>query len=92
MWWRKLEKRFLLEQNKLKGKMAENLAAMELMMQGYKVRKVHKGKDFEAIKVDPFTGKIVDRKFVEVKAGNSRLSEAQKRSKRRSKKYEVWRY
>ena len=93
MWFNKLKKRIILEQNKLKGKLAEDFAAMQLMLQGYEVRKVHKGKDFEAIKRDFFTGKIIDRKNVEVKAGPyARLSKAQKRSKARSKKYEVWRF
>ena len=92
MWFNKLWKRIILEQNKFKGKLAEDLAAMQLMLQGYEVRKVHKGKDFEAIKVDPFTGEIIDEKFIEVKTGNSPLSKTQKRSKARSKKYEVWRF
>ena len=92
MWLDKLRKRIILEQNKFKGKLAEDLAAMQLMIEGYEVRKVHKGKDFVAVKRDFFTGEIIDRKFVEVKAGNSQLSEAQRRSKARSKKYEIWRF
>jgi len=92
MWLDKLRKRIILEQNKLKGKLAEDFAAMQLMLQGYEVRKVHKGKDFVAVKRDFFTGKIIDRKYIEVKTGNSKLSKSQKRSKARSKNYEVWRF
>ncbi len=62
------------------------------MLEGYEVRRVHKGKDFEAIKRDFFTDEIIDRKFVDDKTGISQLSEAQKRSKTRSKKYKVWRF
>ena len=87
----KLRKRLILENNKFRANMAENITELTLAMQGYRVRKVHKGKDFIAEMVNPFTGEVIERKYVEVKTGPfARLSEAQKRSKARSKNYEVW--
>lgn len=87
-------KRARLALNKTKGKVAETFAIIDLAARGYIVeKKIHKGGDFVAIKRDLITGKVIDRKIVEVKAGGSRLSPAQEKLKRRMKRrYMVLRY
>lgn len=77
-----------LATNKLKGKMAEDTCALDHTLQGHEVKRIHKGGDFI----------IRDRHgnttIVEVKTGNAKLSDAQKRKKDRmgNRRYKVERY
>jgi len=73
-----------------KGRAAEDQVEMELRMEGFdQVDTVREGADFHAKKHDSLTGDVIEEKKVEVKSGNSRLTERQRREKRRSDNYEV---
>ena len=69
--------------------MAEDSFEMNMRLQGYDVKKIHKGGDFVVRK-----GRRGKPVTYEVKSGDSQLSEAQKRKKRRlgKKRYKVVRY
>lgn len=75
--------------NQRKGQMAEEQAKMDWAMSGYEIEDVHEGADFIARRRDPFTGRIQEEQKVEVKSGNSRLTERQRREKRKSDNYVV---
>jgi len=85
----KEQKRGRIRWNRRKGKAAENQVEMELQMEGYEVERTHEGSDFHAKRRNPFTGEVVEEKDIEVKSGNARLSERQKRERERSDNYEV---
>ena len=73
-----------------KGRAAENQVEMELRMEGFdQVEPVDEGADYHAKKHDLLTGDVIEEKKVEVKSGNSQLTERQKKEKRRSENYEV---
>lgn len=82
-----------LQGNRFRGRLAEDQTRMSYALSGHDVRKVHKGADFVCQKRDIW-GNPVGRSFkVEVKTGNSRLSEAQEKEKRRmGSRYRVERY
>ena len=42
MWFDRLRKRIILEENKLKGKLAEDFAAMQLVLEGMKLEEFTK--------------------------------------------------
>lgn len=88
---RKARNRERIRRNVRKGKAAEDQVRMELQLQGYDVKRTGKGSDFCARKRDLFTGKIIDKKFIEVKSGKAKLSELQKKTKRKKgkKNYKV---
>lgn len=74
--------------NKMKGRMAEDSFEMSMRLQGYEVQKIHEGGDFVVRK-----GRRGKPTTYEVKTGDSELSEAQKKKKRRlGKRYKVVRY
>lgn len=85
----KERKRDRMRRNRRKGKAAEDMVATELLMEGYEVEPVHEGADFHAKRRDLLTGEVIEEKKVEVKSGNARLSEKQRRERRRSDNYEV---
>lgn len=73
--------------------MAEDWFALTQRLQGHEVRKIHKGGDFVVQRRDFFGRKIGRPETHEIKTGDSQLSPAQKRMKRRlGKKYKVDRY
>ena len=73
--------------------MSEDWFALTQRLQGYEVKKIHKGGDFVVQKRDPFGRKRGKPETYEIKTGDSQLSEAQKRKKRRlGKRYKVVRY
>ena len=76
------------ERNRRKGKAAEDIVETELIMEGYEVERVDEGADFHARREDLFTGEVEEKK-VEVKSGNSGLTERQRKEKRMSDNYEV---
>ena len=77
------------EKNHRKGEAAERQVRMELAMEGYgEIEDVTEGADFEARRRNMWTGEIEETQ-VEVKAGNSQLTDRQRREKERSDNYEV---
>jgi len=89
----KFSKRVTLSNNRMRGRTAEGIFAMEHTFQGDDVKKIHKGGDFVVQKKD-FLGRKIGRPTThEIKTGHSKLSEAQKRRKRQLKgRYKVNRY
>lgn len=87
-------KRQTLASNRMKGKMAEDSFHLEQNLQGNDCRKIHKGGDFVVQKRDFFGNKVGKPTVHEIKTGNSKLSDAQKRKKARlgNKRYKVERY
>jgi hypothetical protein len=74
--------------NKMRGRMAEDSFEMSQRLQGREVRKIHKGGDFVVRK-----GGRDKPTTYEIKTGDSELSEAQERKKRRlGRRYKVVRY
>ena len=79
--------------NKWRGRMSEDWFALTQRLQGHEVRKIHKGGDFVVQKRDIYGRKRGKPEIHEVKTGDSKLSPAQKRKKRRlGKRYKVDRY
>lgn len=74
-----------LDSNRFKGKIGESVVALSYMARGYEVEETGAGSDFRVRRRDPFTGRVVESKFVEVKTGSSRLSRLQMKMKRRGK-------
>jgi hypothetical protein len=81
-------KRDTLANNRARGRAAEDQVRFEYELQGYEMRKTHTGRDFVATRRDIFTGKVVERRNVEVKSGNAQLSDRQ-REKRKKGNYKV---
>lgn len=75
--------------NQHKGRVAEEQAKMDYTLSGYDIEDVHEGADFIARRRDPFTGRVEKKKKVEVKSGNSALTERQRQEKRNSDNYVV---
>jgi hypothetical protein len=89
----KMNKRYTLANNRVRGKMAEDNFALGQRLQGNDCKKIHKGGDFVVQKRDFFGNKVGKPVVHEIKTGNSQLSEAQKRKKARlGSKYKVDRY
>lgn len=72
------------ERVRQQGKDGESQVRMKWELQGYEVERTGRGHDFYARKRDPFTGKVIDSKYIEAKNGeNARLSPLQKKMKRK---------
>ena len=85
---RRASQSMTLALNVMKGRMAEDSFEMSQRLQGHDVKKTHKGGDFVVRR-----GKRGKPITYEIKTGDSRLSEAQTRKKRRlGKRYKVIRY
>lgn len=69
-------------ENRYYGKEAEEQARREYELNGYEVEKIHRGGDLKVRKRDWLTGKKGKPTIVEVKSGNSKLSDLQKKRKR----------
>lgn len=87
------KKAFTLKTNKMTGERGEIAFKIDQRLQGHDVKKVHKGRDFVEQKKD-FWGRKKGNPFsVEVKTGNAKLSDAQKKRKKKEKgSYKVVRY
>jgi len=86
---RKQKKRETLEDNRTRGRSAERQAAVSSYMNGYEVERTGHGSDFRITKREPFTGKVIERKLVEVKSGKAKLSDLQRKTKKKKSNYKV---
>lgn len=86
---KKLKKRLVLEENRIKGRLAEDIVKTRYFLSGYEVERTGKGHDFRVRKRDIFTGRVIESKLVEVKSGNAELSELQHKMKKRKSNYRV---
>ncbi len=88
------KKAFTLKANKMRGERAEIAFKIDQRLQGHDVKKVHKGRDFVEQKKDFLTGKNIGKPFsVEVKTKKAKLSDAQKKRKKKEKRsYKVARF
>ena len=80
---KKQVKRDILEENRRKGRAAEDTVRFQYEIQGWQVEKTNKGPDFRMKRPNYFTGKT-EYKKVEVKSGNAHLSEYQKKVRKKS--------
>ena len=80
---KKQARRDTLADNRARGRAAEDQVRFEYEISGYEMRKTHTGRDFVATRRDMFTGKVVERRNVEVKSGNARLSDRQQEKKKK---------
>ena len=69
-------------ENQSQGRQGEEQARREYEFSGHEVERTGKGHDLKVTKRDLLTGKKGKPKYVEVKTGNSKLSELQKKKKR----------
>lgn len=83
-------KREVLEENRRRGKAAEESFRMGAALRGEEVERVPHGRDYIVRKRNIFTGKIQRTTHVEVKSSpTAPLSKLQKRTKRKKSNYKV---
>jgi hypothetical protein len=90
----KVLRRFNLSTRRTKGNIARDRFAFDQAMQGHDCMKIREDGDFVVQKRDFFGNEIGEPAIVEVKTGNSPLSEAQQKRKRQlgRSRYKVVRY
>ncbi|HIJ98487.1 TPA: hypothetical protein H1005_00905 [archaeon] len=88
---KKQKKRDVLEQNKMKGRYAEDMAALNLATQGYEVERTGRGHDFKVRKRDILTGRVTETGYREIKSGRASLSKLQRKTKKKKSNYRVMR-
>ncbi len=81
--------REVIEENRRKGKAAEDSYAMRARLSGYEVERTGKGHDFRVRKRDPFTGRVTYSGVREIKSGNAKLSKLQQKTRRKQSNYKV---
>ena len=86
---KKQKKRERLAVNRAKGRAGEEIVVSRYVLSGYEVERTGKGHDFRVRRRDPFTGRVVESKLVEVKTGKAKLSKLQKRTKKKKSNYKV---
>ncbi len=87
---KKERKRAIIRENQRRGRMAEDIVKMNYILRGYEVERTGKGHDFRVRRRDLLTGRVIETKVIEVKAGkNARLSKLQQRTKKRKSNYKV---
>ena len=88
-----LNKRFIIAKNWLTGKLGEMNLESDVSLEGHDIKKVHEGRDFVVQKKKSYTDRNIGKPMeIEVKTGDAKLSEAQKREKKRlGKRYKVYR-
>jgi len=74
-------RRRISRENHRKGKAAEEVVTQRYQLLGYEVVRTGRGHDYKATKRD-LMGKVVDAVYIEVKYGDSPLSELQWESRR----------
>jgi hypothetical protein len=83
---KKQRKRDTLEDNRQRGRMGEDMVAMQYAMSGYEVDRTHpRGADMRVRRRDPFTGRVTSSRLVEVKTGDSQLSPLQRRVRKKKR-------
>jgi hypothetical protein len=87
-------RRFIQSGKRAKGRIAKDRFAFDQAMQGHDCTKIREGGDFVIQKRDFFGNKVGEPTVFEVKTGNSKLTEAQEKRKRRlgASRYKVVRY
>ena len=90
IWGRKKSKkqvrRETIARNRERGRMGEDLVAMKYAMSGYEVDRTHpKGADMTVRRRDPFTGRVISTRRVEVKTGSAKLSPLQEKIRKKKK-------
>ena len=90
----KVARRFALSTRRVKGRIAKDRFAFDQTMQGHDCEKICKDGDFIVQKRDFLGNKIGEPTIIEVKTGNSPLSEAQRKRKHQfgRNRYKVVRY
>ena len=68
--------------------MGEYEGKINYMVRGYTMKRAPKGQDFIAERTNILTGEK-EKRFVEVKTGNAKLSKLQMKNKRKKKNYDV---
>jgi hypothetical protein len=76
-------RRFAQSNRRVKGIIAKDRFAFDQAMQGHDCKKIHDGGDFVVQKRDFFGNKVGEPTVFEVKTGNSTLTEAQEKRKRK---------
>lgn len=69
-------RRRISQENQRKGKAAEEIVRQHYQLRGYEVTRTGRGHDFKAVKRD-LQGRIIDVVYIEVKYGDSQLSDVQ---------------
>ena len=82
-------KREVIEENRRRGKAAEDSYVMKARLSGYEVERTGKGHDFRVRKRDPFTRKVTYSGVREIKSGNAKLSKLQQKTKKKQSNYKV---
>ena len=75
-------RRRISRRNRRKGAAGEEIVSMNYGLRGYEVTRTGRGSDFHVEKRD-ILGRVVDSRDVEVKTGQSQLSELQEQTKKR---------
>ena len=79
---KKEEKTKQVKNNSEQGKSGEQLVVSRWQLNGWKMTRTGTGHDYRATRINRHTGKL-QTYFVEIKTGNSTLSERQKEAKKR---------
>jgi hypothetical protein len=83
---KKQRKRETIASNRERGRMGEDLVAMNYAMSGYEVDRTHpRGADMTVRRRDMFTGRVISTKRIEVKTGSSKLSPLQRKVKKKKR-------
>ena len=82
-------KREVIDENRRRGKAAEDSYVMKARLSGYEVERTGRGHDFRVRKRDPFTGKVTYSGVREIKSGNAKLSKLQQKTKKKQSNYKV---
>ena len=83
-------KREVLEENKIRGKAAEESYRINANLRGVEVERSPKGRDFIERNRNPFTGRVTRTTHVEVKSSSTApLSKLQKKTKANKSNYKV---
>ena len=87
-------RRFTQSSRRLGGTVAKDRFAFDQTMQGHDCKKIREGGDFVVQKRDFFGNKVGEPSTFEVKTGNSPLTEAQEKRKRKLGRnhYKIARY
>ena len=79
----------IIRDNQRKGRVAEDIVRMRYLIRGYEVERTGRGHDFRVRKRNPFTGRVIESKLIEVKSGRANLSKLQQKIKRKKSNYKV---